>query len=550
MSITTPQERILVVENDPEIGDLIARQTLQPSGYRALVVGDGAQAIQEAVRFSPDIIIANLSLPGFSGKDLLVALSSQGIEVPIIVVAGKGMESDVIQAFRLGASDYITWPVREAEVLSAVERVIKQVRARREREMLSRQLKQTNQELQRRVRELTTIFAIGKAVTSITDQRTLFDKIIDGAVYVTEADSGWFLTRDESQKNFVLAAHRNLPKSIAEKIGQVWDDGISSLVALSGEALSIHGEPLKRFKVARLGQSALVVPVKVKKEVVSLLVVVRQAPQPFGTSNQTLLEAVADYASISLVNARLFKALEERAKTAQQAAESAQVSERIKDDILKNFSQKMNTTLSIAMTQVDLLLAEERRNLNAEQSRALRIAMENLRSLKEMLDSATASSDAPRQTPIGIDLSDLVRQGVTRFQRAAQQSGIGLITEVPTTPLLVNANAAQITKVFESLLSNAITASPKGGQVTVRLGLEDKQAHVLVQDKGGGLDPKLIPQLFERTAKTDETNTRPGGVGIGLPLVKEIITVHGGKVWVDSKPDQGATFHFTLPGVG
>ena len=174
--MNTPKERIMVVESDLDVSDLIVRQTLAPLGYRVQLVGSAALALQEAARFVPDVIIANLSLPGLSGKDMLVGLSAQGIDVPIIVLAEKGMESDVIQAFRLGAADFINTPVREAEVVSAVERVLKQTRSRREREQLSRQLNQTNQELQRRVRELTTIFSIGKAVISITDQRVLFDQ--------------------------------------------------------------------------------------------------------------------------------------------------------------------------------------------------------------------------------------------------------------------------------------------------------------------------------------------------------------------------------------
>ena len=161
----TSRERILLVENDPEISDLIARQTLQTIGYQVQIARVAAIAIQEAARFSPDIIITDLHLPDLSGKDLLVALSSQGIQAPVIVIAQKGTEGDLMQAFRLGATDYLLWPMREAEVVSAVERVIKQVRSRRERETLARQLKQTNDELQQRVRELTTIFAIGKAAT-------------------------------------------------------------------------------------------------------------------------------------------------------------------------------------------------------------------------------------------------------------------------------------------------------------------------------------------------------------------------------------------------
>jgi signal transduction histidine kinase/DNA-binding response OmpR family regulator len=548
--MNAPQERILLVENNPDVSDLIARQTLLPMGYRVEVVGAAAQAIQEAVRFAPDAIIANLNLPGLSGKDLLVALSSQGLDVPVIVVAEKGMEGDVVQAFRLGASDFLYWPVREAEVVSAVERVFKQVRARREREMLARQLKQTNQELQRRVRELTTIFAIGKAVTSITDQRTLFDKIVEGAVYITEADSGWLLLRNERGKAFILSAYRNLPTTVAAKIDQPWDDGISSLVALSGESLSIHGDPLKRFKVSRLGQSILVVPVKVKKEVVGLLVLVRKIPQPFGASNQALLEAVADYASISLVNARLFKAIEERARSLQQAAENSQYNERILDEMLQEVSRLLHLPLLAAKGCLDGLLEGQKGTPTADQVEALRAAQDKLAQAVDVVDSITIQhqADFPAQRS-AIDLNDLTRQVISRSQRTAQHGGVALFTELSAKPIMVHANQAQIAKVIEGLLSNAIKFSPQGGQVTVRVDrTNDNQAYVMVQDNGIGIDSRRIPHIFELSHEAAEFATeRFGGLGIGLALVKEIVTVHGGKIWVESKPKEGSTFHFTLP---
>jgi len=375
----TSRERILVVESDPEISDLIARQTLQAMGYQVQVVRSAAAALQEVRRYLPDVILTDMSLPDLSAKDILVALSSQGVEAPVIVIAHKGMENDLIQAFRLGANDYLIWPMREAEVISAVERVLKQVRSRRERETLARQLKQTNNELQQRVRELTTIFAIGKAVISITNQRELFEKIVEGAVYVTEADCGWLLLREERNKTFNLVAQRNLPKTIAVKMNQPWDDGISSLVALSGETLSISGEPLTRFKVSQLGQSTLVVPVKLKKEVVGLLVVVRKAPNPFSPSNKTLIEAVADYASISLVNAGLFRALEERARTMQQAAEKALANERRKDEYLEKLKKDISPKLDKVIQSIDSLLVGEDARLNAAQKSVLRTSLEHLR---------------------------------------------------------------------------------------------------------------------------------------------------------------------------
>lgn len=386
-----PRDRILVVESDREISDIIARQTLQTLGYRVEIAPSAANAIQQAAHFAPDVIIADLHLPGLSGKDLLVALNSQGLDVPFIVIAQKGMESDIIQAFRLGASDYLLWPSREAEIVTAVERVLKQVRARREREALASQLKQTNDELHRRVRELTTIFAIGKAVTSITDQSSLFGKIVEGAIYITDAEYGWLLLRTEQNKNFSLGAERNLPKSLSAKLNQPWDDGISSLVALSGETLSIYGEPLQRFKVSKLGKSALVVPIKLKKEVIGLLVVVRKSSQPFSPSNQTLVEAVADYASISLMNIRLFRAVEERARILQQAVENAQNSDRSTNEQIEKFRHELKGPLSDSIQKLSTLLSNEKSRLKPSQKEVMLSIQAKLEQMSDVLESVFAS---------------------------------------------------------------------------------------------------------------------------------------------------------------
>ena len=112
------------------------------------------------------------------------------------------------------------------------------------------------------------MLAIGKAVISITDQRVLFDRILEGAQLVSEADMGWLMLRDEKTKTFILTAHRNLPQAWAKKLNQPLDDGISALVTLSGESLTIHGTPLEKFKVASLGKSAAVLPIKVRNEVI------------------------------------------------------------------------------------------------------------------------------------------------------------------------------------------------------------------------------------------------------------------------------------------
>lgn len=375
-------DRVLLVENDPEISDLIARQVLTSVGYFVDVVTDSSSAIKQAVLAPPDLIIADLNLPGLSAKDLLVALSSQGMNMPLLVIANKGQEQDIIQAFRLGAADYLLWPARDAEVLSVVERVLSRVHEVRDRQRLDLKLSETNHELQRKVRELTAIINIGKAVVSITDQRVLFQKIVEGAAQVAEADIVWLLVRDDDNKSFLLTSQRGLPEVWAKKMNMPLDDGISGLVALSGETLSISGDPLLKFRVANLGKSACAVPIKVQKEVIGMLVVVRRDARPFDKMEQTLLEAVTDYASISLVNARLFRALSNSVQTAKE-------SERQQNALLEAVRSSVAEELQAAIYPIELLLTEKTGGINEAQRQALQTTRAALQRLTRAAERTT-----------------------------------------------------------------------------------------------------------------------------------------------------------------
>ncbi|HZU86411.1 MAG TPA: ATP-binding protein [Anaerolineaceae bacterium] len=540
------RERILIVESDPVISDLVSRQALQGAGYQTFVVSDANDAISKVIQMSPDVIITSLHLPGLSGKDLMVALSSQGIQTPVIVLARKGMEAETIQAFRLGATDYLIWPVREAEIISSVERVLKQVRDRRERDRLARQLQQTNQELQSRVRELTTIFSIGKAMTSITNQTVLFEKILEGAVRVTQADIGWFLLRDETSKSFLLVAQQKLPESLTERLNKPWDDGISSLVALSGETLTIHGDPIKRFKISTMGQSAMIVPIKAQKQVIGLLVGLRRQPSPFTESEQHLLEAVADYASISLVNARLFRSVEERVQALQATVGVAQNGEKIGVELLQSVKKELRLPVNQAMDGLGKLAKDPTVRWSSEQRQAMSELQDGLQTLNRITESVPRISPSPSSQ---VNLNDMLRQSANYYQHFAQQNQVTLVADLPQEVIQATAAPMQIAQSIEALLSNAIKFCNPGGQVTVRLErTPDQMAHLMVTDTGVGIDAHQMEHIFDQPVDLPAGRSkRFSGLGISLRLVKEIIGTLHGKIWIDSKPGRGTSFHVTLP---
>lgn len=197
----------------------------------------------------------------------------------------------------------------------------------------------------------------------------------------------WLLVRHEESKTFLLSAQRGLPKAWSAKMNAPVEDGMSRLVALSGETLSIAGEALIKFRVANLGKSACAVPIKVQKEVIGMLVVVRKGERPFEKLEQTVLEAVAVYASISLVNARLFHALHGSVQASKDAAKQ-------QNDLLEAIRSSITEELQSATYPIDTLLTEKQDQLSSYQRQALQTARVALQRL------ARVAENTPPPVPI------------------------------------------------------------------------------------------------------------------------------------------------------
>jgi len=317
------KDNILVIDPDPTARNILAEGVLEASGqYTAMEAADGDEGMSVVVSHGPDLIIMELEMPGLSGKDLMVALNSQGIDTPVIVVTQEGKEALAVEAFRLGAKDYLTKPLREAEVISAVERALNEVRLRYERDELTNSLHTANEALEQRLAEETTLFAIGKSVTSKTNLEQLFDLIIDAALYLTHAEMGGMVLRDDASGAMVLRAGKNLPAHLNQLIGGPIGDDLAALVMTSGEPLLASGDGLRRFNPPHDAHSVIYVPLIVAEQAVGILWVGnKQSWAEFVDRQKELLSALADYAAIAVVNAKLFQVMQQRARRLEQVNE-------------------------------------------------------------------------------------------------------------------------------------------------------------------------------------------------------------------------------------
>jgi signal transduction histidine kinase len=299
-----------------------------------------------------------------------------------------------------------------------------------------------------------------------------------------------------------------------------------------------------------MGQAAMVVPVKAGKSAIALLVMLRKANKEFEPSDKAMLEAVSDYASISLVNSRLFRALDQRAASLQTEMERSHSTERAKDEMIQNVSHELRTPLVSAKGYIDMLVNGDMGKLVADQKDALGIAQEKLLRVLELIEAMTLMMDtaAPKKLK-DHNLNELASQALGRYQTEARKHNVKLSAQLPKEPLIVHVDDEQISIVFDQLLSNALKFSPNGGPVTVTVQRgRENTAQVSVTDNGIGIGKKHLTQIFERFFQVDGSTTRQfGGLGIGLALVREIVTAHGGVVGVESKPEQGSSFHFSLP---
>lgn len=542
-----PLERILVAEGDPAALETIADQVLGPMGYTLFTARNGHEALELALEHQPHIVFAALDLPGVTGYDLLAGMRSRGVMPYAIVLAPKGAaESQLLRAFRLGARDYLIRPVREAELVNTLDRALEELNLKRDRDQLSQRLGTANQQLEKRVRELTILSSLGKAVTSLTDLAQLFTRLMDGAVLACEADLGWLMLVEESTTEgaaptLVARAAKNMPALSGLKLGSPWDDGISSLLLQSGEALSLAGEPLARLRGGQAARAVAAAPIRAKDQILGVLVVGRKADHAFTERELALLSSVSDYASIALVNARLFRGLEARATRLQRS-----YTDLATGSLTLSVGRELTIQLAGARSALEPLLSGARGALGQRQIESGKQALEHVDSARRLADDLTTLGEAPQRpaNPRPLDLAALVQQSIARMEPEARRLGVALHADLPPFVLKAAGDATQISRVIDRLLERAVKVSPHNAQVWVRVrNNNDGMLRLSVQDVGGSFSAEQVAGAL-RGAPGQISVRDPGA--LSLAVVRQIVEAHGGKIWAESDPALGATVHVGL----
>ncbi len=311
-------ERVLVVDDSTDSKQFIVDYILKPNGYVASTAGDGLEGLRKARDEHPDLILLDLNLPKMDGIQVLQMLRQENLQIPVILMTFHGSETLAVTAFRQGIKDYILKPFQVEEMLDCMERALTEVRLRRERDELLTRLMKANRTLEQRVKELNTLFSIGKSMTALLDLDRLLARLVEAAVYLTGAEEGSLLLMDEQNNELHMMAAQGFDERMARSFRIRVEDSLAGAVIQRGEPIILSGEETRRIKTAYLVKSLIYVPLKIHNRVIGVLGVDnRVSHQPFTRHDVRLLSVLAGYAAISLENARLFLEIEgERTKLA------------------------------------------------------------------------------------------------------------------------------------------------------------------------------------------------------------------------------------------
>jgi signal transduction histidine kinase/FixJ family two-component response regulator len=538
-------ERILVVEDSLDILSFLAEDVLPYHGYDVVSATTGEEGLGKLASEGPDLVLLDLELPDMSGMDILRTAQEDENGIPVVLMTAYGSESTAVEAFRLGARDYIIKPFTTEQVIDVLDRTLTETRLRREKDHLM-------DSLQQRVEEMTVLSAVGKSVVSLMDLEELLNRIVEAGVYVTSAEEGFLLLVDPETSNLYLRAGKNLGNWEAQGFRLKVEDSLAGQVVKTGKPMRRGGKGTGRdFKVKTgyLVKSLLHVPLVVRDKVVGVLSIDNQVSDvEFTEEDQYLLSTLADYAAISIENLTLYdelrKNMEDLKRSQQELIESSKLA--AVGTLAAGVAHEFNNLLAAISGHTELGLISEDMD---EIKQSLNVVVESVDRAKRI--TANLLTFARRREPRMeiADVTEAVENPLQLMERDLQKSNIKLVREISDVPAIV-CDAGQISQVCLNLLTNARDAMlPDGGTVTVKVKQDGDDIVIAFSDTGGGVPDHIMDKLFEPfvTTKGPLGGGDVSGTGLGLSVSYGVVKNHGGTIEVETEEGKGSTFTVRLP---
>ena len=482
-----PAARVLIVDDNADMREYIAR--VLGERWAVEVTSDGAAALDAVRRDRPDVIVSDIMMPGVDGFGLLRAVREDAgtRTIPVILLSARAGEEARVDGLEAGADDYLVKPFSARELVARVQAQV--LRAR------MRSLEHAN------ARRLASIFQnapVGLA-------------ILRGADHTFEY---------ANQPYLELIGRRSIVgRPIRDALPELEGQGIFELLAVVFASSEPHVGRSRRVMIDRGGA------------------------EPAETFFDFVYQPLFEDGRVSGIAVVCFEVTE-----LTQARREAERANRAKDEFLAMLGHELRNPLAPILTALQLM--ELRGVTGADRERAIigRQVKHVVGLVDDLLDVSRITRGKVHLHLEPLTVADVVTQAIEMTAPAIEERRHTLAVDVPTG-LRLNADRARLAQVIANLLTNAAKYTDASGRIEVSAAQRDNDIVVRAADNGRGIPAAMLPRIFDLFVQERQDIERsPGGLGIGLAIVRSLVQAHGGTATAESAgPGLGTTVTVTLP---
>jgi signal transduction histidine kinase len=479
--------RVLVADDNADMREYMTR--LFGDRWAVDAVSDGAAALASAERNRPDVILADVMMPGLDGFELLRALRANPATrtVPVVLVSARAGEEARIEGLDAGADDYIVKPFAARELVARVQAQI----------------------VRSKMRSLEEAHAA--RLTSIFEHTPVGVAILRGPTHVFEYANREYLG---------MVGHRPvIGKPVREALPELEGQGLFELL-----------DEVYRSGVPHVGRSAQVM-------------IDRGGAQRDETFFDFVYQPLTEDGRVIGLTAVCFEVTE-----LAKARRAAELANRAKDEFLAMLGHELRNPLAPILTALQLMNLRGVTGAERERQIIERQVKHVVRLVDDLLDVSRITRGMVQLRKERLRLADVVTKAIEIASPSIEDRRHTLQVDFHGG-LEVDGDAARLAQVFANLLNNAAKYTDPAGTIRVRTERVGDAVQVHVTDTGRGIAPEMLPRVFDLFMQERQDLGRvQGGLGIGLAIVRSLVEAHGGSVRAESMGrGKGATFTVTLP---
>ena len=424
-------------------------------------------------------------------------------------------------------------------------------------------INEQEQKVRERAAELATINRITQALATQLDKDSLIQLVGDQVRDVFRAPITYVALFDRTTMML------NFPYSFGENaLSRPFGSGLTSQIIRSGKPLLINEEmdrnraKLGIEKMGRDTASYLGVPITSGGLVIGVISVQSTDQEGrFAEADERLLSTIATAVGVTFHNAKLFE-------DARQARASAEEADAAKSSFLSTVSHELRTPLTSVLGFAKIirrrleerlfpLIPEDDRKITQAKTQVIEnlgvVVSEGERLTKlidDVLDLAKIEAGKFTWNMSSVSVAEVIERATAATSSLFDAKKLDLVLQIEPDLPEITGDKDRLIQVVINLISNAVKFTD-AGSITCAVRSQDSDLVVSVKDSGIGIAITDQPKVFEKFKQVGDTLTdKPKGTGLGLPICKEIVEYHGGRIWVESETAQGSTFSFTLPVLG